>query len=62
MRIEDPLNNTKDSIFSKDDYKYEIPDSCYLILMKSNKIEKLHKKYLLLSHPVPIMEGEMIMF
>jgi hypothetical protein len=30
--------------------------------MKGNKIEKLHKKYILLSHPYPIIEGEMILF
>ena len=56
------MNQTKESIFSKDDQKNEIPDSCYLILMKGNKIEKLHKKYVLMSHTFPLLEGEMVMF
>ena len=59
---DDHLNKSKDSLFSKEDYKFEIPDTCYLILMKGNKIEKLHKKYALLSHPFPLIEGEMILF
>lgn len=59
---EDVMNKSKDSMFSKDDYKFEIPEICYLILMKGNLIQKLHKKYLLLSHPFPLIEGEMIMF
>lgn len=32
----DDLNKSKDSMISKDDYKYEIPDSCFLSLMKGN--------------------------
>lgn len=59
---DDALNKSKDSMFSKEDYKFEIPESCYLILMKGNQIEKLHKKYLLLSHPFPLIEGEMVLF
>jgi hypothetical protein len=30
--------------------------------MKGNQIEKLHRKYVLMSHPYPKIEGEMIMF
>lgn len=56
------MNKSKDSMFSKDDYKFEIPETCYLILMKGNLIQKLHKKYQLLSHPFPLIEGELIMF
>jgi hypothetical protein len=58
----DDLNKSKDSMLSKDDYKYEIPDSCYLSLMKGNKVAKLHKKYVLVSHPFPKIEGELIVF
>ncbi|CDW89049.1 UNKNOWN [Stylonychia lemnae] len=59
---EDQLNKSKDSILSKDDYKYEIPQLCHITLMKGNQIEKLHRKYILMSHPFPKIEGEMIMF
>lgn len=30
--------------------------------MKKNKIEKLPQKYVLVSHPYPTIEGEMLMF
>jgi hypothetical protein len=56
------LNKSKDSILSKDDYKYEIPQDCIMSILKGNKIEKLQKKYFLLSHPFPKIEGEMILF
>ncbi len=39
------MNKSKDSIFSKEEYKYELPDRCFMILLKGLKIEKLHKKY-----------------
>jgi hypothetical protein len=29
--------------------------------MKGCRIEKLHKKYVLLAHPYPLLEGEMIL-
>jgi hypothetical protein len=59
------LNKSKDSTHSKtavinDDYKYEIPDSCYITLCNVNKIEKLDKGYYLMAHPYPLLEGEMI--
>ena len=56
------MNNTKEGFDIKDDIKYEIPESCFVILMKGNKIQKMDKKFKLLSHPFPIMEGEMILF
>ncbi len=56
------MNNTKDGFDVKDDLKYDIPDTCFLILMKGNKISKLEKKFKLLAHPYPLLEGEMIMF
>jgi len=58
----DELNKSKESMMSKDDYKYEIPESCFLSIMKGNKISKLHKKYILISHPFPKIEGEMLIF
>ena len=54
------MNNTKEGFDIKDDLKFDIPDSCFLILMKGNKIAKLDKKFKLLSHPNPILEGELI--
>lgn len=40
--------------------KFEIPSSCFVKMSKSTKIEKLEAKYLLLAHPHPSFEGEMI--
>ena len=56
------LNKSKESILSNQDFKYELPESCLITIMKGCKIEKLHKKYVLLAHPYPLLEGEMIMF
>ena len=56
------INKSKESILSNQDYKLEIPDSCMMHIMKGCRIEKLHKKYVLLVHPFPLMEGEMILF
>ncbi len=57
------MNNTKEGFGAGgDDWKTEIPDSCLLTFMKGNKIADLEKKFVLLSHPTPIVEGEMIMF
>lgn len=41
-------------------YKFEIPEACHINLLKNSKIEKLREKYLLLVHPFPIIEGEML--
>lgn len=56
------MSNTKEGFDIKDDLKLELPDSCFLILMKGNKISKMDKKFKLLTHPYPILEGEMILF
>lgn len=57
------MYNTKDGFGAGgDDWKTEIPDSCLLTFMKGNKIADLDKKFVLLSHPSPIIEGEMIVF
>jgi|LauGreDrversion4_2_1035121.scaffolds.fasta_scaffold176584_2 hypothetical protein len=55
-------NNTKDGFDLKDELKYEIPESCYQVIMKGNKIAKLDKKFKLCTHPFPILEGELIIF
>lgn len=60
--MDDQVNISKESTVSKDDYKYEIPESCLQVLMKGLKIEKLSKKYVLVAHPNPIIEGEMLLF
>lgn len=56
------MNNTKEGFDVKDDLKYDIPDTCFLILTKGNKISKLEKKFKLIAHPYPILEGEMLLF
>ena len=61
QKIEE-LNKSKESIQSNSDYKHDVPVSCLLPIMKGCKIEKLHKKFVLLAHPHPLLEGEMIMF
>lgn len=55
-------NKSQLSLNKKSDnsYKYELPEVCLVNLLKSSKIEKLSDKYLLLVHPFPIVEGEMI--
>ena len=45
-----------------DNFKYEIPESCYVSMMKKVLIEKMAAKYFLASHPFPKIEGEMIVF
>jgi hypothetical protein len=45
---------------SDNSYKYDLPEVCLVNLLRSSKIEKLSDKYLLLVHPFPIVEGEMI--
>ena len=45
-----------------DSYKYEIPESCHVAMMKKVKIEKLSSKFLLCADPYPLIEGQMICF
>ncbi len=53
------MANTKEGFDVKDDLlKYELPESCFLILMKGTKISKLDKKYKLLTHPYPLIERD----
>ena len=51
------LNKTADQGF-----KYEIPPSCMVSMMKKVLIEKMSGKFFLASHPYPKIEGEMIIF
>lgn len=41
--------------------KFELPESCFFRYQKSTKIEKLEAKFLLLCHPFPAIEGEMLL-
>ena len=44
-------------------FKYEIPESCYVSMMKKVLVEKFEEtKYFLASHPYPKIEGEMLIF
>lgn len=40
--------------------KFEIPDECKIRISKKTKIEKLDGKFLLISHPHPSFEGELL--
>ncbi len=40
--------------------RFEIPDTCKLELNKNVQVEKLEAKYLLVMHPYPMFEGEML--
>ena len=40
--------------------KFDIPDSCKLVLDKKLQIEKFESKFLLVAHPYPVFEGEML--
>jgi len=51
------------SVVKKEDsFKYELPESCFIKMMKSVKIDKMDLKFLLVAHPLPTMEGEMLIF
>jgi hypothetical protein len=41
--------------------KYELPHGCMVNIAKATRIEKLEAKYLLIAHPFPVFEGEMIL-
>lgn len=42
--------------------KFDIPESCFLTMMKKILIEKLQDKFFLAVNPFPRVEGEMIIF
>ena len=47
---------------TNDAYKYEIPESCHINMLKKIKIETLEEKFKLISHPYPEISGEMLVF
>ena len=57
------MNKSKtDMNISTETFKFDIPISCHVGMMKKNLIEKLEQKYLLVSHPYPQVEGQMMIF
>lgn len=42
--------------------KYDIPNNCKLELLKAARIQKLEENYILMAHPYPQMEGELLLF
>lgn len=42
--------------------KYDIPNNCKLDLLKAARIQKLEENYMLMAHPYPQMEGELLLF
>jgi hypothetical protein len=58
------MNATKDGFgdYNRNPEAFELPNSCLLTFLKGNKIADLQKSYVLLSHPFPLMDGEMILF
>lgn len=51
-----------DIAFSTENFKYEIPETCHVTMMKKVVIEKLDQKYCLVAHPYPMVEGQMMIF
>jgi hypothetical protein len=41
---------------------YDLPNNCKLEILKANLIEKFEEEYILVAHPFPQMEGEMLLF
>lgn len=46
----------------KQEFMYDLPPTCKLEIPKLNRIEKLDEDYVLVAHPFPQMEGEMLLF
>ena len=42
--------------------KYDIPNNCKLDFLKAARIQKLEENYILMAHPYPQMEGELLLF
>lgn len=43
-------------------FQYDLPNTCKMEMLKGNRIEKLEEDYILIAHPFPQMEGEMLLF
>lgn len=39
-----------------------LPDRCHYTLLKSNLVEKLSMDYVLVNHPFPTLEGELLIY
>ena len=52
------MNKTMQS----ESFKFEIPETCHVSILKKVLIEKLDAKYLLTVHPRPSCENEMLIF
>ena len=59
---EDANYKTMSSGMRNADFKFEVPLSCHVSMMKKVLIEKMQAKYFLASHPYPKIEGEMVIF
>jgi hypothetical protein len=44
----------------KNQFKYKVPESCNMEMLKLNRIETLDEEFYLMVHPYPQMEGELI--
>ena len=42
--------------------KYDIPNNCKLDFLKAARIQKLEENYILMAHPYPQLEGELLLF
>jgi hypothetical protein len=56
------MNATKEGFGDLKGDVHDLPPQCLLTFMKGNKISDLDKKYVALSHPFPLIEGEMVVF
>ena len=50
------------SIGCNTDEKYEIPNNAKLEIFKASRVQKLEENYILVAHPYPQMEGELLLF
>jgi hypothetical protein len=56
------MNATKEGFGDLRGDVHDLPPQCLLTFMKGNKIADLDKRYVALSHPFPLLEGEMVVF
>lgn len=62
VRSNNMSKSRTDINFSTENFKYEIPETCILKMMKKVHIENMEQKYCLVSHPYPLVEGQMMIF
>ena len=56
------MNATKEGFGDFKGDSHDLPPQCLLTFMKGNKIVDLDKRYVALSHPFPLLEGEIVVF